>query len=98
MNKVSLIFLTLSIILFALIGWLLFKDFENRQTPLEPEGVACTMEAKICPDGSAVGRVAPTCEFAACPEIKPPITTKESVIEETATTTTPVGDITASST
>jgi hypothetical protein len=25
------------------------------------------MEAKICPDGSAVGRQGPNCEFAACP-------------------------------
>lgn len=32
-----------------------------------PEGVACTMEAKLCPDGSAVGRMPPTCEFAPCP-------------------------------
>jgi hypothetical protein len=30
--------------------------------------VACTMEANICPDGSAVGRIGPNCEFAACPE------------------------------
>ena len=30
--------------------------------------VACTMEAKLCPDGSAVGRVGPNCEFATCPE------------------------------
>lgn len=30
-------------------------------------GVACTMEAKLCPDGSAVGRVPPDCEFAPCP-------------------------------
>ena len=30
--------------------------------------VACTMEAKICPDGSAVGRVVPNCEFAPCPK------------------------------
>lgn len=29
--------------------------------------VMCPMDAKICPDGSAVGRVAPSCEFAACP-------------------------------
>lgn len=29
--------------------------------------VFCTMDAKICPDGSAVGRVAPRCEFAPCP-------------------------------
>lgn len=29
--------------------------------------VACTMEAKICPDGSAVGRQGPNCEFSPCP-------------------------------
>lgn len=29
--------------------------------------VACTMDAKICPDGSAVGRQGPNCEFAKCP-------------------------------
>lgn len=36
-----------------------------------PDGIrptACTMEAKVCPDGSAVGRTGPNCEFAACPE------------------------------
>nr|WP_256969518.1 hypothetical protein [Crenothrix polyspora] len=29
--------------------------------------VACTMEVKICPDGSGVGRSGPFCEFAPCP-------------------------------
>ena len=29
--------------------------------------MACTMEAKLCPDGSSVGRSGPKCEFAACP-------------------------------
>jgi hypothetical protein len=28
---------------------------------------ACTMEAKLCPDGSYVGRTGPNCEFSACP-------------------------------
>jgi hypothetical protein len=28
---------------------------------------ACTEEAKVCPDGSAVGRTQPNCEFAPCP-------------------------------
>ena len=28
---------------------------------------ACTMEAKLCPDGSSVGRTGPNCEFARCP-------------------------------
>jgi hypothetical protein len=31
------------------------------------EFVACTMDAKLCPDGSYVGRTGPNCEFAACP-------------------------------
>jgi hypothetical protein len=28
----------------------------------------CTQEAKVCPDGSSVGRTAPNCEFAPCPD------------------------------
>lgn len=31
------------------------------------DGIACTQEARLCPDGSAVGRTGPQCEFAACP-------------------------------
>lgn len=30
---------------------------------------ACTLEAKICPDGSSVGRSGPNCEFSPCPII-----------------------------
>lgn len=36
------------------------------------EEVACTMDAKMCPDGSAVGRSGPTCSFAACPGVEVP--------------------------
>jgi len=32
------------------------------------EPVACTQDAKLCPDGSYVGRVGPDCEFALCPD------------------------------
>ena len=34
-----------------------------------PQSKACTLEAKICPDGSSVGRTGPNCEFAACPSV-----------------------------
>ena len=34
------------------------------------QSVACTQEAFICPDGSAVGRSGPKCEFAPCPTFK----------------------------
>ncbi len=30
-------------------------------------GAACTQEARVCPDGSSVGRIPPRCEFAPCP-------------------------------
>jgi hypothetical protein len=36
------------------------------QGPPSCELVACTMEAKLCPDGHAVGRVGPNCEFEPC--------------------------------
>jgi len=36
--------------------------------PMPPDDqVMCTMEAKICPDGTGVGRTGPNCEFAPCP-------------------------------
>lgn len=35
--------------------------------PASEEPIFCTADAKQCPDGSFVGRVAPTCEFAPCP-------------------------------
>lgn len=34
-----------------------------------PQQIGCTMEARLCPDGSAVGRSGPRCEFAPCPEV-----------------------------
>lgn len=33
--------------------------------------VTCTLDAKVCPDGSVVGRVGPDCEFAPCPGDEP---------------------------
>jgi len=32
-----------------------------------PGYTACTQEAKVCPDGSYVGRTGPNCEFTQCP-------------------------------
>lgn len=38
-----------------------FAETKNRQ------GIGCTSEAKLCSDGSSVGRTGPNCEFAKCP-------------------------------
>ena len=46
--------------------------WQNKINGQQPAGDdhqrACTEEAKICPDGSSVGRTGPSCEFAPCPE------------------------------
>jgi hypothetical protein len=36
-------------------------------TPPDGGAQVCTKDAKLCPDGSSVGRSGPDCEFAACP-------------------------------
>ncbi len=57
-------------------------------TPAQPtdEVVFCTADAKVCPDGSSVGRVSPDCEFAACPTNS--ITTMSDTISLTELPTT----------
>jgi hypothetical protein len=42
-------------------------SFLNPTVTPSAEPAACTLEAKICPDGSSVGRTGPNCEFAPCP-------------------------------
>ena len=58
--------LLLGIVLVVLLG---IGGFFYRNTLEQhvPSPIACTEEARVCPDGSAVGRVGPTCEFASCP-------------------------------
>jgi len=36
----------------------------------EGDRVACIADAKLCPDGSYVGRSGPNCEFDKCPDMK----------------------------
>lgn len=47
--------------------WAYFRGECHTTSP----GQACTEEAKLCPDGSAVGRTWPNCEFAPCPGEEP---------------------------
>ena len=52
------------LIFFALVGLGVLGVFFGRESE---EQVFCTQEAKLCPDGSYVGRTGPKCEFAECP-------------------------------
>lgn len=69
--------------IFAITALVFVKIIDSRNPwPEEPEtawakktkpaGKACTMEAKLCPDGkTSVGRSGPRCEFEPCPERSP---------------------------
>lgn len=49
-------------------GLLIYQQSRSQSTPSpSPEAIYCTKDAKLCPDGTSVGRVGPTCEFAPCP-------------------------------
>ena len=52
----------------------LYRNTMERPGSLVPP-VACTMEAKICPDGSSVGRSGASCSFAPCalPNVELPL-------------------------
>lgn len=54
------------LIVVAVFG-LLAKEYVLAPTTENSEPTACTMEGKVCPDGTVVGRTGPNCEFAACP-------------------------------
>ena len=70
MNRKFIPFVVIGIlaVIFIAAGsvWYIISRDVARQNPT-PGGVACTQEAKECPDGSYVGRTGPDCEFAACP-------------------------------
>ncbi|MFA6430072.1 MAG: hypothetical protein WC229_03605 [Candidatus Paceibacterota bacterium] len=57
------IVITAVIIIFALVGLSISSVINSPQNI-----IACTQEAKICPDGSSVGRIGPRCEFTECPK------------------------------
>lgn len=67
--------------------------------PLLQDPIVCTMEVKICPDGSYVGRSGPGCAFALCPKtsVDIPVTGKSAGIHQTVTIDavkiTPIGSI-----
>lgn len=48
----------------------------------KPQEIACTMDAMMCPDGSAVGRTGPSCEFAKCPDAKATTSTSSDEVIE----------------
>lgn len=48
------------------IGGFMYRNALEHPATGTPTATACTMEAKLCPDGTGVGRSGPDCAFAAC--------------------------------
>jgi len=78
MEKYKYIIIIFLVLIFAAIGWQVYRlVFSERPVSIYEwrnwlnfgQHKACTQEAKLCPDGSYVGRTGPNCEFAACPAI-----------------------------
>ena len=67
MHTQTKILLWIVVIIIIIVGLAVVFAKPNVISPNENNEIACTMDAKICPDGTAVGRVGPNCEFAPCP-------------------------------
>jgi len=65
MKKLILLILIILLIIFGCIVYYCWDYM--KEGDINP--VACSMDAKLCPDGSYVGRIAPDCKFAECPEV-----------------------------
>lgn len=59
-NK-SILWIAVGLIVLSF-GYLLWYSFAQQK-----EGISCTQDARLCPNGSYVGRTGPACEFAPCP-------------------------------
>ncbi len=55
------------VIIIVVVGLVVIFAKPTTTTPNGDGNTACTLDAKICPDGTAVGRIGPNCEFAPCP-------------------------------
>jgi hypothetical protein len=63
MKKITILAITLSVLILVVGSYFVYANYYVSQ-----KQIACTEEAKLCSDGSAVGRVGPKCEFAPCPD------------------------------
>lgn len=97
-KKISSIFgISVILIVATSIGVIVLMGDDGSDTlggpgEMPPQPVGCTSEAKVCPDGSAVGRTGPNCEFESCSSGKD-IKKENSIIGEWFPVDTSAGGI-----
>ncbi len=67
----TVLFLAIFLLVIALVALAAYFLSSNLSLPFLSRQKACTQEAKLCPDGSYVGRSGPNCEFTPCPSFIP---------------------------
>ncbi len=77
LSSMQKIWLAVFVVFLALTGGAIAYTQMGKNAPDNSggDGVVCTMDAKMCPDGTYVGRTGPKCEFAACPSVEATSTT-----------------------
>ncbi len=71
MNKLTILIVTVLILAAGIGGYFIFQKPAFPQPVQQPTPKGCPEDAKVCPDGTVVGRVPPDCEFEPCPAISP---------------------------
>ena len=69
-SKRKFVIIGIVIVALLLIAGSSFAAYQFVKKP-QTQKTICTLEAKVCPDGSSVGRTGPNCSFAPCPTTTP---------------------------
>lgn len=62
----QLFFFVILLAVLGIAGFLYRATLEGPTHATNMDATACPLDAKVCPDGSSVGRSGPSCQFAAC--------------------------------
>ncbi|MBN2094342.1 MAG: hypothetical protein JW740_03190 [Candidatus Zambryskibacteria bacterium] len=82
------IFVVIFIIAVFIVGGILYiynpepEEYVNPNDKSKEEPIACIADAKLCPDGTYVGRVLPDCEFAPCPTYENKVLPPDAIFED----------------
>lgn len=81
---ISTVFVVALIIILTGASYYLFSRKTATEFP-PPDGTSfCTQDAKLCPDGSYVGRIPPSCDFSPCPSATSSDETAADAVESIA--------------
>lgn len=85
-NTILIIAISVAVVSGGFAYW--YFGMNKADTNSNTNQVVCDADAKLCPDGSYVSRVTPTCEFAACPETNTNTVTNDNTNTVANTNTT----------